>query len=63
MDIGGDLSHGSIVLRELGIPAITNTRHGSTKIRNGDFVRVNAGNGTVQFEPKGKNEPDSSASY
>lgn len=50
VDIGGDLSHGSIVLRELGLPAITNTRHGTTAIQTGDFVRLDAGTGIVRFD-------------
>lgn len=49
VDIGGDLSHGSIVLRELGVPAITNTRHGTTAISTGDPVRIDAGSGIVEF--------------
>lgn len=50
VDIGGDLSHGSIVLRELGLPAITNTRHGTQAIATGDQVRLDAGAGTIHFE-------------
>lgn len=49
VDIGGDLSHGSIVLRELGLPAITNTRRGTQSITTGDAVRLDASAGTVEI--------------
>lgn len=50
VDIGGDLSHGSIVLRELGLPAITNTRHGTEALTTGDEVRLDASSGTLTFD-------------
>ncbi len=49
VDIGGDLSHGSIVLREIGLPSITNTRHGTQAISTGDSIELDAGAGTVRF--------------
>lgn len=49
VDIGGDLSHGSIVLRELGLPAITNTRRGTITISTGDRVRLDASAGTIEL--------------
>ncbi len=48
VEIGGDLSHGSIVLRELGLPAVTNARGATRVIRNGDWVRVRADIGAVE---------------
>ncbi len=47
VDIGGDLSHGSIILRELGLPAITNTRRGTSAFATGDRVRLDARSGTL----------------
>ena len=43
-----DLSHGSILLRERGNPAITNVRGATSTIRTGDRVEVRAGAGVVQ---------------
>jgi 23S rRNA pseudouridine2605 synthase len=40
VDIGGFLSHAAIVARELGIPCVVNTMHGSRTIRTGDRIRV-----------------------
>jgi pyruvate,water dikinase len=47
VEIGGDLSHGSIILREVGLPAVTNLTgvHGS--VRTGDRVRLDAGRGRL----------------
>jgi pyruvate,water dikinase len=51
VETGGDLSHGSIVLRELGIPAVTNVAGATARIRTGDRVRVLAGAGRVELPP------------
>ncbi len=49
IDIGGTLSHGAIVARELGIPCVINTMTGTTTIHSGDHVRVDGQAGTVQI--------------
>jgi pyruvate,water dikinase len=46
-DIGGPLSHGSIVAREYGIPAVLGTGVATRRIRNGQFVTVDGSAGTV----------------
>ena len=48
VDIGGPLSHAAVVARELGIPCVVNTRHGSRVLRTGDRVRVDGEAGTVE---------------
>jgi len=47
VEIGGDLSHGSILVRELGVPAVTNVSGATRRIATGDLVEVHAGSGTV----------------
>jgi pyruvate,water dikinase len=47
IDIGGTLSHGAIVARELGIPCVIGTTNGSRLIRSGDRVAVDGDAGTV----------------
>lgn len=47
VEIGGDLSHGSIILRELGLPAITNVRGVTSAISTGDIVRLDARSGQI----------------
>ncbi len=48
VDIGGDLSHGSIILRELAMPAITNTRGMTRQISTGDHVVLDAQAGKIR---------------
>jgi len=48
VETGGDLSHGSILLRERGVPAITNVRGATRTIATGDLVEVRAGSGVVE---------------
>ena len=47
IDIGGALSHGAIVARELGVPCVINTRVGTHRLRTGDLLRVDGGAGVV----------------
>ncbi|MFL6026719.1 MAG: PEP-utilizing enzyme, partial [Friedmanniella sp.] len=46
-DIGGPLSHSSIVAREYGIPAVLGTGVGTRRIRTGQRVTVDGDAGTV----------------
>ncbi|MFJ8164167.1 PEP/pyruvate-binding domain-containing protein [Streptomyces sp. NPDC096136] len=46
-DVGANLSHASIVARELGIPAVVGCGNATTRIRTGDRIRVDGGRGTV----------------
>jgi pyruvate,water dikinase len=48
VEIGGDLSHGSIILREIGLPAITNVNKATRGIRTGDALRLYATTGMVE---------------
>ena len=49
VDIGGALSHASVVARELGIPCVVNTRTGTQQLQTGDRVRVDGDSGTVEL--------------
>lgn len=48
-DIGGPLSHSSIVAREYGIPAVLATGAASRLIRSGQMVSVDGSAGTVEL--------------
>jgi rifampicin phosphotransferase len=48
VETGGDLSHGSIILREIGLPAVTNVSHATRHIQTGDTVRIDAQRGLVK---------------
>ena len=46
-DVGGPLSHGSIVAREYGIPAVLGTGEATKRIRSGQTITVDGSTGTV----------------
>lgn len=48
-DIGAPLSHAAIVARELGIPAAVGCRNATTRLKTGDKVLVDGGQGVVQI--------------
>ncbi len=47
MDVGGILSHGSIVAHEYGIPAVVNVGSATRNIATGQIVRVEGDSGVV----------------
>jgi pyruvate,water dikinase len=53
VETGGDLSHGSIILREIGLPAITNVRGATRRLVTGDLVTLFANEGAVERRPSG----------
>lgn len=48
-DIGGILSHGSIVAREYGIPAVLGTGVATKRIHSGQIITVDGGKGVVTW--------------
>jgi len=49
LDVGGSMSHGAIIARELGIPCVLGTGRATSEIRTGDRVRVDGGRGVVEI--------------
>jgi pyruvate,water dikinase len=49
-DIGGPLSHGSIVAREYGIPAVLGTGEATRRIESGQVITVDGTAGTIALE-------------
>jgi pyruvate,water dikinase len=47
IDIGGPLSHGAIVAREMGIPCVIGTGDGTRRIGDGTVVEVDGDRGEV----------------
>ncbi|MDP1829485.1 MAG: PEP/pyruvate-binding domain-containing protein [Archangium sp.] len=47
MDFGGMLSHGAIVAREYGLPAVVNVGPATRRLRTGQRVRVDGNSGVV----------------
>lgn len=48
-DLGAPLSHAAIVARELGIPAVVGCGDATMRLKTGDRVRVNGGQGLVEI--------------
>ena len=46
-DIGGVMSHAAIVCREYGLPAVVGTGRATSRIRDGQMIRVDGSAGTV----------------
>jgi pyruvate,water dikinase len=57
IDIGGPVSHGAIVARELGIPCVIGTASGSRVIRTGDHLTVDGATGVVRIHRPGAGTP------
>ncbi|HEX5805650.1 MAG TPA: PEP-utilizing enzyme [Macromonas sp.] len=47
IDIGGPLSHGAIIARELGLPCVINAKNATEQLRTGDLVRMDGTTGQV----------------
>lgn len=56
-DIGGPLSHGSIVAREYGIPAVLGTGSATRRIHDGQRLCVDGSAGTVTLEDENAEQP------
>jgi len=55
-DIGGPLSHGSIVAREYGTPAVLGTGAATTRIRSGQVITVDGSAGVVTLSKSGESK-------
>jgi pyruvate,water dikinase len=49
LEVGGALTHGAVVAREYGIPAIVGVREATTKLQTGQRVRVDGNRGIVEI--------------
>lgn len=47
MEVGGQMTHGSVIAREIGIPAVVAVEGATQKIRSGDRIRVDGEQGFV----------------
>jgi pyruvate,water dikinase len=49
-DVGGPLSHGSIVAREYGIPAVMGVGIATKRIHSGQVITIDGAAGTVALD-------------
>lgn len=48
-EMGGPISHGSVVAREYGIPAVVGIREATFRFKDGQFIRLNGETGKVEI--------------
>jgi pyruvate,water dikinase len=51
MEVGGLMTHGSVIAREYGIPAVVSVIDATKKIQSGQRIRVNGSEGYVEILP------------
>jgi pyruvate,water dikinase len=49
MEVGGLMTHGSVVAREYGIPAVVGVHQATEKLQTGDRVRIDGSSGQIQI--------------
>jgi pyruvate,water dikinase len=47
MEVGGMMTHGSVVAREYGIPAVVGVHQATTRLHTGQRIRVNGSTGEI----------------
>ncbi|EFH84575.1 PEP/pyruvate-binding domain-containing protein [Ktedonobacter racemifer] len=62
LETGGLLSHGAIIAREYGVPAVINVPGALSTIKDGQIIEVDRTNGRVYLDPSGADGMPSSAS-
>lgn len=53
MEMGGAMSHGAVVAREYGIPAVVGVPLATNRITTGQRITVDGGAGTITLEADG----------
>ncbi|WP_396612536.1 PEP/pyruvate-binding domain-containing protein [Haloferax sp. S1W] len=59
MEVGGRMTHGALVAREYGIPAVASVSNATNELRTGERIRLDGGQGTVERldrDEKGRKE-------
>jgi rifampicin phosphotransferase len=49
--VGGLMTHGAVIAREYGLPAVVGVEHATRLIRDGQWIRVNGTDGYVEILP------------
>jgi pyruvate,water dikinase len=47
-EVGGLMTHGAVIAREYGLPAVVGVEHATRLVRDGQQVRVDGTNGFVE---------------
>jgi pyruvate,water dikinase len=49
LEVGGNLTHGSVVAREYGIPAVVGVREATKTLQTGQWVRIDGNRGIIEI--------------
>jgi rifampicin phosphotransferase len=52
-EVGGLMTHGAVIAREYGVPAVVGVEHATRLIRDGQRIRVHGTDGYVELLPEG----------
>lgn len=50
-EVGGLMTHGAVIAREYGLPAVVGVEHATQRIQDGQQIRVNGADGYVEILP------------
>jgi pyruvate,water dikinase len=50
-EVGGLMTHGAVIAREYGLPAVVGVQHATRLIRDGQCIRVHGTDGYVEILP------------
>jgi pyruvate,water dikinase len=48
-EVGGQMTHGAVIAREYGLPAVVGVQHATQLIRNGQRIRVHGTDGYIEI--------------
>jgi rifampicin phosphotransferase len=51
-EMGGTLSHGAIIVREYGLPAVANVSGVTTRLKKGDHISLDAERGEIVVQAR-----------
>jgi phosphoenolpyruvate synthase/pyruvate phosphate dikinase len=54
-EVGGLMTHGAVIAREYGLPAVVGVEHATRLIRDGQLIRVHGTDGYVEILPSRAN--------
>ncbi len=54
MEVGGMMTHGSVVAREYGIPAVVGVDHATTRLKDGQRIRLDGSSGRITIVDAGE---------
>ncbi|MEQ7129245.1 rifamycin-inactivating phosphotransferase [Actinopolymorpha sp. B11F2] len=53
-EVGGLMTHGAVIAREYGLPAVVGVENATQRIQDGQRIRVNGTDGYVEILPRGR---------